>query len=123
MAPLSGKIVILVPWLLGISLACLRSGFGKNGIKYASISTIWFVSSDVYVLVVWLNVMWVMSVSMVTSLVSRLYMTAQASHNCCMFGPMLCILPRRSLFPGHCAGGCCNLHKPGGLVRHHFHHS
>ena len=49
MAPLSGKIVILVLQLLGISLACLGSSFGKNGTIYVSISFIWPVSLDVYV--------------------------------------------------------------------------
>ena len=48
-APLSGKIVILVLRSLGISLACLKSGFGENGTIYVSISLIWPVSLDVYV--------------------------------------------------------------------------
>ena len=59
MGPLSGKIIIL---------ACLGFGFGENGTTYVSISLIWLVSSDVHAPVVWLNVMWVMSVSMVASL-------------------------------------------------------
>ena len=46
-APLPGKIIILVLQQLGISLACLGSGFGKNGTIYASISFIWLVSLDV----------------------------------------------------------------------------
>ena len=42
-----------------------------SGITYVFISIFWFGSSNVYV-PVWLNVMWMMSVSMGTSLVSRL---------------------------------------------------
>ena len=69
-APLRGKIVILVLRSPGMSLACLGSGFGENGITYAFISIIWFVP------VVWVNVIWAMCVSMVASLVARLLMTA-----------------------------------------------
>ena len=61
-APLSRKIIILVLLAMGISLACLGSGFGENETIYVSISLIWPVSLNVYVPVAWLNVMWAMSV-------------------------------------------------------------
>ena len=51
------------------------SRHGENGITYTSISIIWFVSLNVY-MPVWLNLMWVTSVSMVALLFSRLFMTA-----------------------------------------------
>ena len=52
---ISGKIIILVSWPLEISLACLGFGFSENGVAYAFVSFIWFVSSDVYVPVVSLS--------------------------------------------------------------------
>ena len=72
-APLSGKIVILVLRLLGTCLACFRSGFGENGTIYVSISLIWPVSLNVYVPVAWLNIMWAMSVSIAASLAPSLF--------------------------------------------------
>ena len=73
----SGNIVILVPWSLGISLVCLGSSFGENGTTCASISLIWLVSSDMYVSVVWLNVMLAMSVPMAGALVSGISLIAE----------------------------------------------
>ena len=75
-APLSRKIIILVLRPLGISLACLGTGFSENGTIYASISFIWPVSLNVYVPVAWLNVIWAMSVSIVASLGPGLFLTA-----------------------------------------------
>ena len=71
-ASLSGKIVILVLWPLGISLACLQYGFGENETTYVSISLIWHVSLDV----AWVNVIWALSVSIVASLALGLFLTA-----------------------------------------------
>ena len=74
-APLLGKIIILVLQPLEISLACLGSGFGENGTIYVSISLIWPVSLNVYVPVAWLNVMWAMSVCIAVSLAPGLFLT------------------------------------------------
>ena len=78
-APLLGKIAILVQRFLGMTLACLGSGFGKNGTTCASISIIWLVSLAVYVPIVWLKVIWAMSVSMEASLASGSFLTTCAT--------------------------------------------
>ena len=78
-APLSGKTAILGLWFLGMSLACLGSGFGENGTMYASISIIWLVSLAVYVPIVWLKVIWAMSGSMAASLASEPFLTTCAT--------------------------------------------
>ena len=125
LAPLSVKIVILVLRPLGISLACLGSGFVENSIIYASISLIWLVSLDVYVPVVWLNVMWALSVSIAALLAPGLFLTAWggipsigdwASHNYYMFFPMLGILAGGIRFERRHAVGCHNIDKSGGSV-------
>ena len=77
-APQSGKIVILVLRFMGMSFACLGSGFGENGTKYASISIIWLVSLAVYVPVVWLKMIWAMSISMAASIASGSFLTTCA---------------------------------------------
>ena len=63
----------------GMSLACPGSGFGENGMTYASIYIIWLVSLAVHVPVIWLKVIWVMRVSMAASLASGPFLTTCAT--------------------------------------------